>query len=113
MKTNISNGVRFAVIQTGGKQYIVKPEDVIKIEKLEKPKKGSVFVFDKVLLAVEGNKISVGKPFLKDVKVEAEWKKEAKAKKITVLRYKSKTRYSKKKGHRQPYTEELIKNIKV
>ncbi|OHA12956.1 MAG: 50S ribosomal protein L21 [Candidatus Tagabacteria bacterium RIFCSPLOWO2_01_FULL_39_11] len=113
MKTNISNGVKFAVIQTGGKQYIVKPGDVIKVEKLEKPKKGSIFVFDKILLAVEGEKIIIGKPFLEKTRVEAEWKKEAKAKKITILRYKSKTRYSKKKGHRQPYTEVLIKNIKV
>lgn len=111
MKTYISNGVKFAVIQTGGKQYIVKPGDTIKVEKLKKPEKGSVFNFEQVLLMVDGDKISVGKPFLKDAKVEAEWKKETKAKKIKVLRYKSKTRYSKKKGHKQPYTEVLIKKI--
>jgi large subunit ribosomal protein L21 len=104
--------MKFAVIQTGGKQYIVKPGDTIKIEKLKKPKTGSIFNFEKVLLIVDGNKINVGKPFLENAKVEGEWKKEGKAKKITVLRYKSKTRYSKKKGHRQPYTEVLIKNIK-
>ena len=105
--------MEYEVIKTGGKQYIVKPGDIIKVEKLEKPEKGSDFDFNEVLLVSDGDKTTVGKPILEKAKVKAEWKEEGRAKKITILRYKSKTRYTKKKGHKQPYTEVLIKDIQI
>ena len=104
--------MKFAVIQTGGKQYLVKPGDTIKIEKLPKPEKeGGLLYFNDVLLMADGDKVQIGKPFLKDAKVSAELLKEGRLKKISILRYKSKTRYKKKKGHRQMYTEVKIKDI--
>ena len=101
----------FAVIKTGGKQYLVTPGKKLKIEKIEKPQKGNVFNFDEVLLVGEGEKFEFGTPFVKSAKVKAEWLSEGKSDKVIVARYHSKTRYRKKKGHRQPYTEVLIKEI--
>lgn len=98
----------FAVIETGGKQYLVRTGDKIKIEKIEKPKKGTAISFDKVLLLVRGDDVKLGTPYLKTSKVKAEWLKEGRAKKITNVKYKSKTRQSTKKGHRQTYTEIII-----
>jgi large subunit ribosomal protein L21 len=106
-KTNV-----FAVIKTGGKQYLVKPGDVLKIEKLAKPSKGDKINFDKVLLLDDGKDIKIGAPFIKGAKVEAKYEEEGKAKKVTVLRYKSKTRQHTKKGHRQPYTKVSITSIR-
>lgn len=102
----------FAVIKTGGKQYLVKPGDIIKVEKLKKPEKSGLIDFNEVLLVEKSGKIEIGKPYLKNVKVIAENEGEIRGKKITILRYHSKTRYRKKKGHRQTYTKVKIKEIK-
>lgn len=101
---------KLAVIMTGGKQYIVKPGDSLKIEKIKAVKDGDV-VFDKVLLTADGENVKIGQPFIEDAKVEAKVEGEGRAKKINVIRYKSKTRYHKKKGHRQPYTQVKISNF--
>lgn len=99
---------QFAVIETGGKQYKVQPGTKIKVEKL--PTEGESFVFDKVLLVGEGEKVEIGKPYLQGAKVEAKVLRQARARKVIVFRYKSKTRQRKKKGHRQHFTEvEIIK----
>ncbi len=102
----------FAIIQTGGKQYKVKKGDVIEIEKIDK-KKGSKIKFDKVLLisSDEGRNFKIGKPCIKGTKVEGEILDQVKGKKITVIKYKPKTRYKRKKGHRQLYTEVKIGKI--
>ncbi len=97
--------IRFAVIETGGKQYLVKPGDKIRIEKIEKPADSSVIYFDKVLLIAAEAEIKLGNPYIKDAKIAGEWMKEGKGKKITHLRYHSKTRYTKKSGHRQIFNE--------
>ncbi len=108
----------FAVIETGGKQYVVTPDKKLKIEKitLDDPATGSGqekkgVVFDKVLLYSDGKETKIGKPYLKNVKVEAEVVNEGKKDKIIIFKYKPKKRYKKKRGHRQPYTEVLIKSI--
>lgn len=101
----------FAVIETGGKQYLVRPGDKIKVEKLEKPEKGTVLNFDKVLLLVKGDDVKIGKPYLVGVKIKGEWQAEKRAKKITMVRYKSKTRRYRKQGHRQTYTEVIISDF--
>lgn len=109
---------KFAVIETGGKQYKVTTGQKIKVEKLNvkgatsshiKPPGGSVS-FDKVLLMVDGEKAEIGQPYLNH-KVEARVLKEGRAKKKIIFRYHSKTRYRKKKGHMQPYTEVEIVRI--
>ena len=101
----------FAVIRTGGKQYLVSPGDKIKVEKLNVEKKE--VVFDEVLLVVSGKKtVKIGDPLVKGAKVKAKVIKQDRAKKIIVFKYKPKKRYQKKKGHRQPYTEvEILKIV--
>ena len=102
--------MKFAVIQTGGKQYIVKPQDKLKVEKLF-GKEGENFAFDEVLLVADGDKLEVGKPTLSGKKVEAKILRQARAKKVLVMKYKHKTRYRRKAGHRQQYTEVEITKV--
>jgi len=99
----------FAVIRTGGKQYLVSPGDKIKVEKLDK-EEGKEITFTDVLLLEKNNKLEIGDPKVKGAKVVAKILKQDKAKKIIVLKYKPKSRYKKKTGHRQPFTEiEILK----
>lgn len=99
-----------AVIKTGGKQYLVKQGDKIKIEKLP-GKEGNVVKFDTLLITDEiGEKVEVGQPLLK-TKVEGKILKQDKNKKVLVVKYKAKTRYEKRVGHRQPYTLVQIEKI--
>ena len=100
----------FSVIETGGKQYKVSVGQKLKIEKLEAEKGGKVS-FDKVLLVVEGEKAEIGAPYVSGAKVEATVVNHARDKKKIVFKYHSKTRYRKKKGHRQNYTEVEITKI--
>jgi len=100
-----------AVIKTGGKQYIVKPGDKLKIEKLEK-KEGEEINFSDVLLVEKNKKIEIGNPTVKEASVSAKVLRHAKGDKIIVFKYKPKKRYSRKIGHRQPFTEVEIIGIK-
>ena len=98
-----------AVIKTGGKQYLVSPEQKIKIEKID-TKEGKEITFKEVLLLEKQRKLEIGTPLVKGAKVIGKVLKQGKGKKVTILKYKSKTRYKVKKGHRQPLTEvEIIK----
>ncbi|KPJ71342.1 50S ribosomal protein L21 [Parcubacteria bacterium DG_74_3] len=98
-----------AVIKTGGKQYLVSPGQKIKIEKID-AEEGKEIIFREVLLLEKGNKIEIGTPLVKGVKVTGKVLSQKKGKKVIVLKYKSKTRYKVKQGHRQPFTEvEIIK----
>ncbi len=96
----------FAVIETGGKQYIVKEGDIIKVEKLPDEEKSEI-TFDKVLMV--GDK--VGSPYVENAKVEGRILKTAKAKKIIVFKFKRRKGYKRKKGHRQWYSEVKITKI--
>ncbi|MEK9173579.1 MAG: 50S ribosomal protein L21 [Patescibacteria group bacterium] len=99
---------KFAVIETGGKQYRVSVGDTLKVEKL-KTEDGGSLVFD-ALLKVDGDKVEIGTPYLAGEKVEAKVLGQGRGEKKIIFRYHSKTRYRKKKGHRQPFTElEIIK----
>ena len=100
----------FAVIRTGGKQYFVSPGDKIKIEKLDK-KEGKEITFTDVLLLEKRSKLEIGNPKVKGAKVVGKILKQGKGKKIIVFKYKPKTRYKVKKGHRQPFTEVEITKI--
>jgi len=97
---------KFAVIMTGGKQYLVKPGDNLKIEKINAEKGG--FDFDKVLLVADGDNLKIGKPFIDGVKIPAEVLGQGRGKKVIISKFKSKTRFHKKAGHRQPYTQVKI-----
>jgi large subunit ribosomal protein L21 len=101
----------FAVIETGGKQYIVREDDNLKVEKL-KTEEGKTIVFDKVLLVSDGKDIKLGTPYVKGATVEAKSEGNIRNKKVVVLKYKPKTRYRVKKGHRQINTKITITKIK-
>jgi len=108
----------FAVIKTGGKQYLVSPGDKIKVEKLD-AKEGKEITLSEVLLcdtsdslsAGKNKKIEVGTPFLKDVKVMAKVLNHGKGEKLIIFKYKPKKRYKRKIGHRQQFTEVEIISI--
>lgn len=100
----------FAIIETGGKQYLVSPETRIKIEKLPAKEDGEV-VFDKVLLLSSDNSTKIGKPYLNDVKVVGKVIKQGRDRKIRIFKYHSKTRYRRRKGHRQNFTDVKIQSI--
>lgn len=99
----------FAVIATGGKQYIVTPGQKLQVEKLN-AKEGDSFKFDEVLLVADGDKVEVGLPHVSGAVVEAKVFRQGRGQKKIVFKYHSKTRYRKRKGHRQEFTElEIIK----
>jgi len=96
----------FAVIETGGKQFIVKEDDTIRVEKLPAQKSQDI-EFDKVLM-VDGK---VGKPYVENARVQATVVNNGKAKKITVFKFKKRKGYRKKQGHRQQFSEVKINKI--
>lgn len=95
-------------IRTGGKQYLVKKGDKIKIEKIE----GKEIIFKEVLLLAKDKKVEIGDPLVKNAKVVGKILKQGRRDKVIVFKYKSKKRYKKKTGYRQPYTEVEITEIK-
>lgn len=101
-----------AVIKTGGKQYLVSPGDKVKIEKIDE-KEGSEVTFDEVLLLKKGKRIEIGNPLVKGAKVIGKIISQGKGKKIIVFKWKAKTRYKVKRGHRQSFTEVEIQKIET
>ena len=99
----------YAIIATGGKQYKVAEGDIIKVEKLG-VEAGETVTFDKVL-AVNNGELTVGCPTVNGATVTASVVKEGKGKKVIVYKYKRKTGYHKKNGHRQLYTQVKIDKI--
>ena len=102
----------FAIIETGGKQYLVSEGDTLKIEKISGTHAvGDLVAFDKVLLHEKGSDTTIGMPYIKGAKVSAEIKKISRAKKVVVIKYKAKSNYFKKRGHRQPFFEVQITKL--
>ncbi len=110
----VQKDTQFAVIETGGKQYMVSPGTVLTIEKiLGEHKEGDKLTFDKVLLVDDGNGMTtIGTPYVSGAKVEGTLSRIGRAPKITVIKYKQKSRYYKKNGHRQPFFRVEIGAIK-
>ena len=102
----------YAIIETGGKQYRVCEGDVVFIEKLEVNENDTI-AFDKVIALSNDNGMSIGDPYVANATVNATVVKNGKGKKITVFTYKPKKGYSRKLGHRQPYTKVRIESIKA
>jgi len=100
----------FAVIETGGKQYKVSEGNKIKVEKLN-TEEGKDFTFDKVLLVGGDKATKVGTPYVDGAEVHAKVLEQGRSDKVIVFRYHPKTRYRKKKGHRQPFTKVEITKI--
>lgn len=99
----------FAVIETGGKQYLVKENQKVKVEKL--PGREGKVEFPRVLAIFDDKKTDLGMPVVAGALVEGEVLGNGRARKVIVFKYHAKTRYRKKKGHRQHFTEVLIKKI--
>ena len=99
-----------AVIKTGGKQYIVREDDVMEIELVD-GEDGQEIIFSEVLLYTDGDKVEIGKPILENVKVRAIYNNIVKGDKQIIFKYKAKKNYRVKTGHRQKYTQ--IKIIKI
>ncbi len=100
----------FAILQTGGKQYRVKPGDTIRVETVRGDEGDTLTLEDIRMASVDGN-IIIGNPKVDGVSVTAEVVGKGKDKKVVVFKYKAKTRYRKKKGHRQQYTDLRITEI--
>lgn len=99
----------YAIIKTGGKQYHVQKDDIIKVEKINS-KVGDVVCFDEVL-AVSGDETIIGNPIIADYCVNAKVVEQGKDDKIIIFKFKAKKDYRRKNGHRQPYT--LVKIIDI
>jgi len=100
--------MEFAVIKTGGKQYLVSPGQKICVERIKKTEKE--IIFDQVLLLVKDNVMKIGKPTVEGAKVVGKILGEKKGKKVVILKHRPRSSYRLKKGHRQIFTEvEILK----
>ena len=102
----------YAVFKTGGKQYRVKPGDLLDVEKLPL-EVDSVAEFSEVLVVSDGGEATVGSPYVEGAKVLAQVQSHYRDKKIIVFKYKAKNRYRRMRGHRQAYTRLVIQDIQV
>jgi large subunit ribosomal protein L21 len=103
----------YAIIETGGKQYRVEPDEVFSVEKLDVAK-GDVVEFDKVALIQDEGKVLVGKPWVEGAKVVCRvLKAEGKDRKVVIFTYKAKDNVKRRKGHRQRFTQVKVEQIAV
>ncbi|GAA6741914.1 50S ribosomal protein L21 [Thermus oshimai] len=98
----------FAIVKTGGKQYRVEPGVRLKVEKLDLEPGATV---ELPVLLLGGERTAVGAPFVEGAKVVAEVLGHGKGRKVVISKFKAKVNYRRKRGHRQPYTELLVKEI--
>ena len=101
----------FAIIEVGAKQYQVKADDIIEVEKIEAAESDNI-TLDKVLLVSKDDKIEVGTPYLKNAGVKAAILGQVKADKVVSFKYRRRKASHWKKGHRQKLTKLQIKEIK-
>ncbi len=101
--------MKYAIVESGGKQYKAVPGSTIEVDLLQKQAGDSVEL--DVLLCADGENINVGAPYVKDVKVKANVLEHIKAPKVIVFRYTPKKRIRRKRGHRQQYTRLEIQEI--
>ncbi len=114
-KAAVAGEKEIAVIETGGKQYIVSVGDTLEVEILSplgELKAGDAVTFDKVLLVDNGTDTTVGTPYIKGAEVSAKFVADVKGPKISIIRYKSKSNRDKKTGHRQKYSKVTIEAFK-
>ena len=106
--------MKIAVIETGGKQYVVSQDSVLHIDPVKSLRDhgvGAKIIFDKVLLTDDGKETKVGSPYVSGASVAGELLEEGREAKVTVIRYRQKSRYFKKRGHRQPYAKVRITGL--
>ena len=104
--------MNYAIFKTGGKQYRVQPGDVLDVELLPLAV-GDSAEFNEVLALSAGGEVTFGAPVVAGAKVVAQVQSHYKDKKLMVFKYKAKTRYRRKRGHRQNYTRLVIQDIQA
>jgi large subunit ribosomal protein L21 len=105
--------MEFAIIQTGGKQYKVSRGSFISVEKITGDyKKGDKISFNRVLLVDDGKDTTIGTPYIEGAKVDGEIVEIGRTRKVLVVKYKQKSRYLRRNGHRQPFFKVKITSIK-
>ena len=102
----------YAVIRTGGKQYTVREGQQFDVETLPGGE-GDRIEFSEILLLGDGEQVTIGAPIVAGARVIAEVLGQGRAKKVTIFKYKPKTRYRRKLGHRQPYTRLAVREIRA
>lgn len=100
----------YAIIDVGGKQIKVSPEEVVRVPLLA-GEVGSPVTFDRVLALRKNGDVKIGTPTVKGARVVGEVVSHGKADKVIVYKYRRRKFYRRKKGHRQPYTEVRISEI--
>ncbi len=100
----------FAIVKAGGKQYRVSTGDTVRVESLPADQGDTVTLNDVLMLSMDGN-VEVGNPTINGATVEAEVVGKGRDKKVVILKFKAKTRYRRKNGHRQHYTDLRVTNI--
>lgn len=101
----------FAIVETGGKQYKIAEGDVLNVEKLTGHAPGDTVVFEQVLLIDDGTTTQVGTPYLTGKTVEVKLVADVKGKKLLIQRFKSKSNYKRRLGHRQQYSNVAVQKI--
>lgn len=101
----------YAIVNTGGKQYRVAPGDTLRVEYLPADEGDLVELEDVRMLSDDGGAVTMGAPSIDGAKVTAEVLAQGRAKKVIVFKYKAKTRYRRKNGHRQNFTELRVTDI--
>lgn len=106
-----SQYIMIAIIRSGGKQFLVKPDQTVVLEKL-KAAEGDLIEFETLLVSDEaGKKVEIGMPTLSGKRVTGKIVAQGKGKKVDVIKFKSKVRYARKYGHRQPFTSVMIQSV--
>ena len=100
----------FAIVKAGGKQYRVSTGDTVRVESLPADQGDTITLDDVLMLSLDGN-VEVGNPTINGATVEAEVVGKGRDKKVVILKFKAKTRYRRKNGHRQHYTDLRVTNI--
>jgi large subunit ribosomal protein L21 len=103
--------MKYAIAQTSGKQFLLKPGEWYDVDFIKQGKIGDYFYLKKILFFRKENKIQLGKPFLLNSEIPAKILQEVKGKKITVLKTKPKKKYTRTRGHRQLYTRVQIDTL--
>ncbi len=111
-KITTEKATEFAVIETGGKQYLVSVGDVLEVELLGDLAEGDRIEFDKVLMVDNGLDTTIGEPYITGAKVQATFLKEKKGVKLHIVRYMAKSNRDRRIGHRQRYAQVKIEALK-
>lgn len=111
MAEKVTTTENFAVIETGGKQYVVSVGDVLDVEILGEKESGDTIEFDRVLMNDDGKTATIGAPYIKGAKVKASFVNAKKGQKLSIVRYESKSNRFRKIGHRQKYATVKIESV--